>query len=233
MKQMNRLLFALGMLALVSPAAAQENAGARVPWTTSHLTGSPEPPPPLRTERVFPRLTFKGPVQLVPFPDRRRWVLVEEHATLYSFRNDPACEKPDLLIDLRKEIRNLDKLEGVRGVGSSYSLAFDPDFEKNRFCYVMYWLASKDGRKLWDGTRVSRFKVTAADPPRIDPASEEILLTWLAGGHNGCDLQFGNDGYLYISAGDGEAPSPPDRLQTGQDISDLLSSILRIDVRRG
>jgi putative heme-binding domain-containing protein len=227
---MNRLFAALGTLALLSSAEAQDNSGARVPWTNSHLTGSPEPPLPLRSERAFPNLTFHAPVQLIPFPDRRRWVLVEEHGNLYSFKNDPAVDKADLLIDMRKEIRNLGKLEGVRGVGSSYSLAFDPDFEKNRSCYVMYWLASKDGRKLWDGTRVSRFKIPDADPPRIDPASEEILLTWLAGGHNGCDLQFDKEGYLYISAGDGEAPSPPDQLQTGQDISDLLSSILRIDV---
>jgi len=224
------VLLALPLLSAV--ASAQDKSGERVPWTTSHLTGSPEPPPPLRSERVFPNLNFKAPVQLVPFPDRRRWVLVEEHGNLYSFPNDPACEKADLLIDLRKEIRNLEKLEGVRGVGSSYSLAFDPDFAKNRSCYLMYWLASKDRRKLWDGTRVSRFKITDADPPRIDPATEEILITWLAGGHNGCDLQFGNDGYLYISAGDGEDPSPPDKLQTGQDISDLMSSILRIDVHR-
>src|SRR5262249_50641613 len=54
--------------------------------------------------------------------------------------------------------------------------------------------------------------------------------TWLAGGHNGCDLKFGKDGYLYISTGDGSNPNPPDALDTGQDLSDLLSSILRVDV---
>ena len=68
------------------------------------------------------------------------------------------------------------------------------------------------------------------DPPRCDPKSEKVLITWLAGGHNGGDLHFGNDGYLYISTGDGASPNPPDRSNTGQDISDLLSSILRIDV---
>jgi len=54
----------------------------------------------------------------------------------------------------------------------------------------------------------------------------------LAGGHNGGDLHFGPDGYLYISTGDGANPNPPDVLDTGQDLSDLLSSILRIDVDR-
>ena len=56
------------------------------------------------------------------------------------------------------------------------------------------------------------------------------MLTYLQGGHNGGDLQFGPDGMLYISTGDAGDPNPPDPFNTGQDISDLLSSILRIDV---
>ena len=57
-----------------------------------------------------------------------------------------------------------------------------------------------------------------------------MLLRFWSGGHNGGCLDFGNDGYLYISTGDGADPSPPDGKLTGQDCSDLLSSILRIDV---
>jgi putative heme-binding domain-containing protein len=79
---------------------------------------------------------------------------------------------------------------------------------------------------------VSRFTVRDTQPPTIDPKSEKIIITWQSGGHNGCSLQFGPDGFLYISTGDGTSPSPPDGLNTGQDISDLLSSVLRIDVDR-
>ena len=115
-----------------------------------------------------------------------------------------------------------------------YGLAFHPDFEKNRQCFVCYTLRGRNRGQpnLPDGTRVSRFTVTQTDPPRIDPASEEIVLTFLQGGHNGGDLHFGPDGMLYISTGDAANPNPPDPLNTGQDISDLLSSILRIDVDR-
>ena len=86
--------------------------------------------------------------------------------------------------------------------------------------------------RLPDGTRISRFTVTKTDPPRIDPDSEEIVITFEGGGHNGGDLHFGPDGMLYISTGDGGNPNPPDPLNTGQDCSDLLSSVLRIDVDR-
>ena len=228
---MRRALLLGSALALLAGTPRQDPE--RIVWTTSRITGSPEPPPPVRAQRAFPALTFKKPVQLVPFPGHRRYALVEEEATIYSFRNDPACDKADLFLDLRKEIRNLDKVDRCRGVDASYSIAFDPAFAKNRLCYVMYLLGTKEKNKpLANGSRVSRFKVTDDDPPRIDPASEEVLITWLAGGHNGCDLQFGNDGFLYFSTGDAEAPSPPDKLQTGQDVSDLLSSILRIDVHR-
>ncbi len=226
---MNRPLLPIAALALLAGAGPQEE---RVPWTASKITGSPEPPAPVRPVRVFPKLTFKKPLHLVPFPGHKRWVVIEEEGTLWTIPNDDACEKSDLLIDLKKEIRDLDKVERVKGVASSYAIAFDPGFEKNRTCYLMYVLDPKDKKAHPAGSRVSRFRMTDAEPPRIDPASEEVLVTWLSGGHNGCDLQFGNDGFLYISTGDAEDPSPPDKLRTGQDCSDLLSSILRIDVRK-
>jgi putative heme-binding domain-containing protein len=201
----------------------------RTPWTTSRLTGTPEPPLPYKVERVFPKLAFKNPLLITSGPGGRFYV-AEHQGKMLSFPNDQSCAKADLFLDPFKDLHSWDKKK-VQGVDTVYGLAFHPQFAKNRYCYICYVLNStKGGEQLPDGSRVSRFKVTDTDPPRVDPKSEKIIITWLAGGHNGGDLHFGNDGFLYISTGDGSSPNPPDALDTGQDVSDLLSSILRIDV---
>jgi putative heme-binding domain-containing protein len=205
----------------------------RVAWTTSRITGSPEPPSPYKIERVFPKLTFKNPLLITRAPGTDRLFVGEHAGKIYSFPKDQGRDKADLFLDLTTELHSWDKAGKVRGVDAVYGLAFHPQFAKNRYCYICYVLASKTpGEQLPDGSRVSRFRVTDTDPPRCDPKSEKVLITWLAGGHNGGDLHFGPDGYLYISTGDGTDPNPPDKFDTGQDISDLLSSILRIDVDR-
>ncbi len=205
----------------------------RTPWTTSKVTGSPDPPHPYRQERAFPKLTIKNPLLMARPPRGKRLFVGEQAGRITSFPNDQNCGKSDLFVDLARELKSWDAAGKVKGVGALYGLAFHPQFEKTRYCYVCYVLDSKGpNEQLPDGTRVSRFRVTDADPPRLDPNSEKVLLTWLAGGHNGCDLHFGNDGFLYISTGDGTSPNPPDGLDTGQDLSDLLGAILRVDVDR-
>ena len=111
-----------------------------------------------------------------------------------------------------------------------YSVAFHPKFKENGFVYFCY----VDPNGVTNGSYVSRFKMTSIDPPTLDSGSEKVILRWLSGGHNGCTLAFGNDGLLWRSPlGDGASPDPPDfPYRTGQDISDLLSSILRIDIDR-
>jgi putative heme-binding domain-containing protein len=206
---------------------------ARKPWTSSRVKGSPDSPPPFKVIRVFPGLKFDHPLLLVRGPGTNRLFVGEQSGALYSFPDNQTA-KADLFFDLRKEIKTIHLLPAAKEVEAVYGLAFDTDFEKNRQCFVCYTLRGRDAREhnLKDGSRVSRFTVIRTEPPRIDPASEEIILTFLQGGHNGGDLHFGPDRMLYISTGDATSPNPPDVFNTGQDVSDLLSSILRIDVDR-
>jgi putative heme-binding domain-containing protein len=225
------LSFAAGLLGPVPLFATDPVPPARVPWTTSRVVGSPDPPPPFKIVQAFPNLKFEKPLLLARCPGSDRLFVGEQAGVLYSFRNEPQA-RAELFCDLRSELKTLHLLPDAEAVESVYGLVFHPDFENNRQCFVCYTLKHRDARQanLADGTRVSRFTVTDTDPPRIDPATEEIVLTFLQGGHNGGDLHFGRDGMLYISTGDATSPNPPDALSTGQDISDLLSSILRIDV---
>ncbi len=203
----------------------------RKPWTTSKITGSPEPPPRYRSARVFPDAKFDHPLLIVSCPGSERIFIGEQEGRLYSLANKPDA-KPEMFLDLRKDYKSLVPNPKAKGIGELYGLVFHPQYARNRTCFVCYTLEKKPNVPgyLADGSRVSRFKVTATDPPRIDLASEEVILTFQGGGHNGGDLHFGTDGYLYISTGDGRGPNPPDLLNTGQDCSDLLSSVLRIDV---
>src|SRR5690349_15922710 len=103
-------------------------------------------------------------------------------------------------------------------------LAFHPDFETNGYFYVNYIVNGTDA------TRVSRF---TADPPSsndVDEATEQIILTVPQpfSNHNGGDLAFGPDGYLYIGLGDGGSSGDPgNRAQNPQQ---LLGKMLRIDI---
>ncbi len=226
-------LIALLALPLLLIAGSAKAPPARVPWATSRVVGSPDPPPPFKVVRAFPNLKFKQPLLLARCPGSDRLFAGEQEGVLYSFPNRPDAGA-DVFFDLRKELKTLHLHPQAKELEFVYGLVFHPDFEKNRQCFVCYTLRAKDPKvqNLPDGTRVSRFTVTRTDPPRIDPASEEIVLTFLQGGHNGGDLHFGPDRMLYISTGDAASPNPPDPLDTGQDISDLLSSILRIDINR-
>ncbi|MGV2337823.1 MAG UNVERIFIED_CONTAM: PQQ-dependent sugar dehydrogenase [Planctomycetaceae bacterium] len=213
-----------------STAATASDAAARQPWTDSRLGYSPEPPLPLEAVPAFSQLKFQDPMHVRWQPDLQRYFVCELRGRIFSFPHDDNVASADLAVDLKQELKSFDP-ERSNGVQDVYSIAFDPNFSSNRHIYVMMVMSSKLGEPLTDGSRVSRFTLTTDSPPRIDVSSELPLISWLAGGHNGCDLAFDNSGCLLISTGDATDPSPPDGLQTGQNLTDLLSCILRIDVR--
>jgi len=207
----------------------------RTPLTTSNVRGRPEPPLPFRAEVAFPNVSFKNPTVLTNAPGTDRFFVAEQAGKIYSIPNDRSVAKADLFVDVAKLVEQLngtlgdaDKAQGT----TTYGLTFHPDFAKNRLCYVCYVVDFVDAarRPHSDGTRVVQLKVTETDPPTAIVDSQKEIITWLSGGHNGGCLKFGLDGMLYVSTGDGGFAFPPDGRNSGQDVSNLLSAVLRIDV---
>ncbi len=189
---------------------------AREPWTKSRIKGSPEPPKPYIAERVFPNLKIRDGLEMIAL-DGRLFVMTRQ-GKVWSFVEKASDPELNLFIDLKQLHPK---------TGNAYGLVFHPKWKTNSQVFLAYTRAGDQEA----GTRLSRFKFTLKNgPPRILPNTEELLLTWRSGGHNGANLQFGPDGMLYVSTGDATAPNPPDGLNTGQDNSDLLAAVLRIDV---
>ena len=235
------ILCTVGPLALPSSAFAEDaktkpfGLQQRTPWTTSNFRGRPEPPPPYRAERLYSKLRFSHTTVISSAPGTDRLFVGERDGKIYSMPRQSDLAAADLFLDARELIErlNVDRKQPL-GLESLYGLTFDPDFVNNRFCYVCYVVKQRDGgqNQIDDGTRVVRLTVSKSDPPKCDIASEKLIIAWLQGGHNGGCLKFGHDGCLYISSGDGGFAFPPDGLKSGQDMTTLLSKVLRIDVRR-
>lgn len=196
------------------PVRKPSGIDKRVPWTTSQVVGSPDPPAPFTLRRAFTQLKFDEPLELQIMPGANRWVIAERKGKIFTFANDPTTDRKDLLLDLKRTV---------------YGVVLHPRVAENGYVYVSSVL-DPSYTFLPNGSRISRFKLTQLDPPVADPASETVILEWPSGGHNGGCMRFGPDGYLYLVTGDGSGIA--DQWETGQDLSDLLAAMLRIDVDR-
>lgn len=152
-----------------------------------------------------------------------RLFVAEQHGTIHVIDDRQNAQTSRLLLDITDQVRYADKEneEGLLG------LAFHPKFAENRQFFVYYTPNSMPRESV-----VSRFRVSAENPDKADPKSEEIILripqpNW---NHNGGTITFGPDGYLYIGMGDGGGRDDPDR--TAQNMKSLLGKILRIDIDR-
>lgn len=178
--------------------------------------------PAVATRVAYPNLRFDRPVALdYPREDASRYFVAEQHqAKIWSFPSSPRdTSEKTLFLELPHPI-NRGNEEGLLG------LAFHPKYKQNGEFFVYYSARDEQRRSV-----VSRFKVSADDPLKADPQSEQRI--WVSDvdkweNHNGGTIRFGNDGYLYITLGDGGAADDP--LSTGQNPKDWFGSILRIDV---
>lgn len=165
---------------------------------------------------------FSLPVAVVNAGDNsQRLFIVEKRGQIEVIPNLVSGEKlADPFLDITSIVDASQNEQGLLG------LAFHPDYENNGFFYVNYIFDPAFGG---DVTRISRFSVTS-NPNIADPNSEMVLMEFGQPfiNHNGGDLHFGPDGYLYIATGDGGGSG--DTQNNSQTTTNLLGNILRIDV---
>lgn len=169
----------------------------------------------IRLETVASGL--QNPLHLTAPAGDARLFVVEQPGRIRIVENGQLLATP--FADLSAKLRS----GGEQGL---LSLAFDPRYATNGFFYVNY-------TDLQGHTRVERYRVSASDRYRADPASAKLILmiNQPFSNHNGGHILFGPDGMLYIAMGDGGSGGDPQG--HGQDRSTLLGDLLRIDVSQG
>ena len=186
----------------------------------STRTENNEPIVSYTVKEAFPNLSFNRPVDLQHAGDNsNRIFVVEQEGIIYVFTNDASATGKKVFLDIRSKVDDAGNEEGLLG------LAFHPDYETNGYFYVNYTATNPDR------TVISRFNVSS-NVDQADAASEKVLLTFAQpySNHNGGQVSFGPDGFLYIATGDGGSGGDPH--DNGQNRATLLGKILRIDVNK-
>jgi Glucose / Sorbosone dehydrogenase/Secretion system C-terminal sorting domain len=164
---------------------------------------------------------FNRPVSIKHAGDDRLFVVEQEG--LIQILNANGTTNATPFLDIQSIVVNIGGIGDERGF---LGLTFHPDYSTNGFFYVNY--ISNSGN-----TVVSRFNVSSGNVDIADSSSEQIILTITQpfSNHNGGDLAFGSDGFLYIATGDGGSGGDPQNY--GQRLNSLLGKLLRIDVDNG
>jgi len=211
------LLLQLALLSILWPvttADAQQPLKAefglqqRIAWEGSRILGTPDRGDPYTLKLKYPGLQFLEPIATGTIPGSSDLLLATRPGKIYSFANDRSVKKANLILDIDRP---------------TFGVVMHPNFASNGYFYIMNTVDESD-----TGSRVSRFQLQSRDPLKASVDSELVIIEWPQGGHNGGCLRFGPDGMLYIATGDGSGIA--DGRQTGQDVTDLLGAILRLDV---
>jgi glucose/arabinose dehydrogenase len=166
---------------------------------------------------AFASLDFAQPVKLVQHPvDDNRWYVVEQGGKIFTFlASNPAGTLTEVLDLVADQGINLGGgvEQGLLG------LAFDPDFDNGGELYITY--TDEDD----DDSILARYESPDVDGPFVPDADDIVLaIPRDASNHNGGDIMFGPDEFLYYSMGDGTESA------LAQNTSSLLGKVLRIDV---
>ncbi len=215
------------LLMLFAACTSDEPSPSNAPIPTAAFSPTPSPttkPSPLsaialRLERIFPNLSFTRVTNLVQSPTGPGvWFVTEQSGRVWALQNSPQGAKATLFLDITRNVLRLHNEEGLLG------LALDPSYAGNGYLYL-YYSAANPWRNV-----LARFTRSPDYPLEADPASELVILEVEKsfGNHNGGQLAFGPDGYLYVGVGDGGGQGDP--YGNGQSRLSFLGKILRLDV---
>lgn len=198
----------------------------RVAATTLRLPQNP-PAYTYTTDRAFPSISFNQPIAIVSPPGETNRLFILEKPGRIRVIPDLAATTPtaSTFLDLTTLVGDDSSEQGL------LALAFHPQFATNGYFYVWFTLRTTTTAGTGQHNRLARFRVSATNPNLGDLASQQPLISQLdqAGNHNGGELAFGPDGYLYLSLGDEGGAN--DQFQNSQRIDrDFFAGLLRIDV---
>ena len=202
--------------ALIASALAATAALAAPPHNTAVPGGRLERP--VSVELVEVAGGFVDPVRVAVPPDGTRRVFVcERPGVVRVVKDGKVLDRP--FLDIHETVVSSFLEQGL------YDLEFHPKYAENGKFYVHY-------SDMWfnGASFIVEYQVSKRNPDRADPESARVVMQIPRpyANHNGGEIAFGPDGYLYIGSGDGGWEG--DVLGAGQDLSTLLAKMLRIDV---
>jgi glucose/arabinose dehydrogenase len=169
--------------------------------------------------QVFSSISLTRPLGIY-FPDdnSNRVFTLEKPGIIRVFDNEPGVSSSEVFLDLTANVSEEGNEMGLLG------LAFHPEFEENGIFFVDY--TAVEPRR----TVIARYTVDSENPNLADVESAEVIFEVEQPyvNHNGGQIAFGPDGYLYIAMGDGGGGGDP--LENAQNRTNVHGAILRIDV---
>jgi glucose/arabinose dehydrogenase len=212
-------LMLISLIALVPTACRDKKNSVHLVTDPDSLGTSSNPIPQIALASVA--TGFSSPVHIAHSGDGSgRLFVVEREGRIRIIKNGTVLPVP--FLDISSRVASGGQEQGL------LSVVFPPGYSSGQpVFYVDY-----TGTQGVGDTVISRF-TTSTDPDAADPASEEQLLTVAQPftNHNGGQLAFGPDGFLYIGLGDGGGAGDPSN--NAQDPGSLLGKILRVDVAPG
>ncbi len=223
-------VFALALA--LAPAAGADTACYEVSCATSCTPGAPVEISTLVPASEFP-VGAETPIAFVdPGDGRTRRLIATQEGAILIWNGETGEILPTPFLDLRQSSGGPVLFGGERGL---LALAAEPDYAETGRFYVFY-----TRRDLGPGTSgdvvIARYERSTANPDVANPASATTILVIehsSAGNHNGGQLAFGPDGFLYISTGDGGGGCDSNQGTNGdgQRPDTLAGKLLRLDVR--